>query len=318
MPKLKHANLEKAANDFLDKIEGATPIYKMTPQEARDTLEKVQTSPEQKLPVKSEEVVIDGPYGKLSLRIVRPPDAVGTLPVVMFYHGAGWVMGSASTHDRLVREIAVGSDAAVVFVNYTRSPEAQFPQAIEESYFATQYIYDNGKKYNLDTSRLAVVGDSVGGNMTIAITLLAKRRKGPKIDLQVLFYPVTNGELTSGSYNEFAEGYWLSKPAMEWFWNQYEPNKAKRTDPLISPLKASIEELKGLPSALIITDENDVLRDEGEAYAHRLMEAEVPVVAVRVLGTIHDFLMLNDLGKSHAAKGAITLATAYLTKVLHP
>jgi acetyl esterase len=165
---------------------------------------------------------------------------------------------------------------------------------------------------NLDSSRLAVVGDSVGGNMTAAVTLLAKERGGPKISYQVLFYPVTDANFDTPSYREFANGPWLTKPAMEWFWNAYEPDAAARKKPTVSPLQASIDQLKGLPPALVITDENDVLRDEGEAYAHKLSQAGVSVTAVRYLGTIHDFVMLDALRDTPAARSAIALANASL------
>jgi acetyl esterase len=315
MVTLKHVHLEKSTEDFIDQLtaKGGPPIYKLTPIEARAVLESVQSSPIAKPEVKIEEKKIPcGPKGEVSIRIYRPKNAVEKLPVILYFHGAGWVMGSADTHDRLVRELTVGSNAAVVFVNYSRSPEARFPEANEEAFAATQYIAEHGADFNLDVSHLSVVGDSVGGNMAIAVTLMAKERHGPKIDFQLLFYPVTSAELNTPSYHEFADGPWLTKLAMEWFWNAYEPSISARSNPLISPLRASIDQLKGLPPALIITDENDVLRDEGEEYAQRLMQAGVNVTAVRFLGTIHDFVMLNALAKTPASRGAIALANSFL------
>lgn len=320
MVALKEIHLEQATEAFIDKLAsaGAPPIYKLTPVQAREVLENVQSSSIVKPQVKIEDRKIPcGPNGEVSIRILRPQNATEKLPVIMFFHGAGWVMGSMNTHDRLVRELTVGANAATIFVNYSRSPEAKFPVANEECYAATKYIAENAREFNLDSSHLAVAGDSVGGNMAIAVTLMAKERGGPKIDYQILFYPVTSAELNTPSYQQFADGPWLTKPAMEWFWNAYEPNVSNRKKPLLSPLLASIDQLKGLPPALIITAENDVLRDEGEAYAHRLMQAGVPVTSVRFLGTTHDFVMLNALAKTPAAQGAIALASKHLHQALY-
>jgi acetyl esterase len=312
-------NLEKGTEAFIKEVsaQGGKPLYKLTPNEARAVLEKVQSGPVKKLAVKIEDRKIPtGQKNEVSIRIIRPENGHEPLPVIMFFHGAGWILGSAATHDRLARELAVGSHAAVVFVNYSRSPEAKFPTAVEEAFAATKYVAEHGKELNLDTSHLAVFGDSVGGNMAIAVTLLAKERHGPKIDYQVLFYPVTSSALDTPSYQQFAEGPWLTKPAMEWFWHAYEPNAAKRKQYHLSPLNASLEQLKNLPPALIVTAENDVLRDEGEEYASKLMHAGVNVTALRCLGTIHDFAMLNALASTPAARLAISVATTHLHQAL--
>ena len=197
------------------------------------------------------------------------------LPVVMYFHGGGWILGDKITHDRLIREIANGSDAAVVFVNYTPSPEAQYPVPLEEAYTATKYIAENGSKFNLDTSKIVVVGDSVGGNMATAVTMMAKERGGPDILFQLLFYPVTDSNFDTDSYNELATKHWLTKEAMKWFWDNYLPDKDLRNEPTASPLQASLDQLSELPPAMIINGEYDVLRDEGTAYAHKLNEAGV-------------------------------------------
>ncbi len=307
--------LEKNTESFIKKItsQGGEPIYKLTPKQARAVLEKIQSEPIQKAPVKIEDKIIPGgPKGKISIRIFRPNEARENLPVIMFIHGAGWVMGSSATHDHLVRELCIGTHSAVVFVNYPLSPESKFPIAIEEAYAATKYIAEHGKTLQLDPSRLAIAGDSVGGNMAIAVTLLAKERHGPNIGCQVLFYPVTSAAMDTPSYKQFAEGPWLTKPAMEWFWNAYEPDSEVRKRSILSPLNASMDELKGLPPALIITAENDVLRDEGEQYARKLMQAGVQATAVRYLGTTHDFVMLNALAHTPAARAALSLANQYL------
>jgi acetyl esterase len=215
-----------------------------------------------------------------------------------------------------VRDLVNQTKAAFVFVNYTPSPEAKFPVPIEQAYAATKYIADHGEEFGLDGSRLAVAGDSVGGNMTAAVTLLAKQNGGPKIQYQVLFYPVTDANFDKGSYEQFANGPWLTKAAVEWSWNAYAPNPEDRDKATASPLRATREQLKGLPPALIITDENDVLRDQGEAYAKKLIQSGVEVTAVRYLATFHDFVMLNGLADTPAARSAIQLAAEKLAHAL--
>jgi len=246
------------------------------------------------------------------VRIVRPPRAVGALPVVMYFHGGGWVMGDRDTHDRLVREIAVGVEAAVVFVDYARAPEARYPVAIEQAYAATCYVVDHSESLRIDPLRLAVAGDSVGGNMAAAVTLMAKERRRPKIGFQVLFYPVTDAGFDTASYARFADGPWLTKRAMEWFWDAYSPDPNARKHPTATPLNASLDQLAGLPEALVVVDENDVLRDESEAYARKLSNAGVRVTSTRYNGTIHDFVMLNALADTPAARGAIMQAVCAL------
>ncbi|MFP5213116.1 MAG: alpha/beta hydrolase [Acidobacteriota bacterium] len=309
--------IEPATQAFLDALaaQGGKPIYRLSISEARGVLEGVQSQPIDKLAVDEEDLNIPGgPSGQVSVRIVRPMGATGNLPVIMYFHGGGWILGSRNTHDRLVREIANGANAAVVFVDYTPSPEAKYPVAIEEAYAATKYIAENGASLNLDGSRLAVVGDSVGGNMAAAVTILAKQRGGPEIVHQVLFYPVTNANFDTGSYNRFENGPWLTKKAMEWFWDAYAPDIESREEITASPLRASLDDLAGLPPALIIVDENDPLRDEGEAYARKLIQAGVRVVVTRYIATIHDFVMLNPLAASPAARAAIDQANDTLKK----
>jgi acetyl esterase len=311
--------LEPTTQRFIDSLAspGGKPIYQLSIAEAREVLEGIQRQPVQKLPAQEEDITIPGgPSGKISTRIIRPANSTGKLPVIMYTHGGGWILGSKSTHDRLVREIANGVNAAVVFVDYTRSPEAKYPVAIEEVYAATKYIAENGAKMNLDSSRLVVAGDSVGGNMTAAVTILAKQRKGPQISFQALFYPVTDANFDTISYQRFANGPWLTEKAMEWFWNAYAPDVETRKEITASPLRATIEELSGLPPALVIVDENDVLRDEGEAYARKLMQAGVRVTVTRYLGTTHDFMMLNPLSSTPAVRAAIALANNMLVQAL--
>lgn len=253
-----------------------------------------------------------GPTGSVRTRIVKPAGATGTLPVVIYLHGAGWVFGNAHTHDRLVRELAVGTGAAVVFPEYDLSPEARYPVAVEQNYTVARWVVEQGAAKGLDATRIAVAGDSVGGNMTAALTLMAKERGDVPLVQQVLFYPVTDASFDTGSFRQFAEGYFLRRDAMQWFWDQYTTDEKQRAEITASPLRASVDQLRDLPPALVITAEADVLRDEGEAYANRLREAGVPVTAVRYQGIIHDFVMLNALRETHAAEAAIAQAVSTL------
>jgi len=297
--------------------QGGRPLYELSYADARKVLEDAQAIEVRKLPADVEEKILPvGPGGEVSVRIYRPKGAKGLLPVVMYFHGGGWILGSKNTHDRLLRDLVNGSNAAFVFVNYTSSPEAQFPVPIEQDYAATKYIAEHGKELGLDSSRLAVAGDSVGGNMVAVVTQLAKERKGPAIRCQVLFYPVTDSSLSQKSYEEFADGPWLTKRAMEWFWDAYAPNKEDRKKTTASPLSATVEQLKGLPPALLIVDENDILRDEGEAYARKLIQSGVDVTAVRVLATHHDFALLNALADTPATKATVLLASQKLAEAL--
>jgi acetyl esterase len=311
--------LEPKTQAFVDALraQGSKPIHELSYGEAREVLEDAQAGTTT-LPAEVEETVLPiGPTGEVAVRIYRPKGTQGPLPVVMYFHGGGWVLGSKHTHDRLLRDLVNGSHAAFVFVGYTPSPEAQFPVPIEQAYAATAYIAEHGEDLDLDTSRLAVAGDSVGGNMVAVVTQLAKRRKGPAIRYQVLFYPVTDSSFSQDSYEEFADGPWLTRAAMEWFWDAYAPNKEDRRKITATPLSATLDQLEGLPPALVIVDENDVLRDEGEAYARKLMEAGVDVTAVRFLATHHDFVMLNALADTPAAKAAIRLASDKLITGLY-
>ncbi len=269
------------------------------------------------MPADIEEMDIPGgPTGKVHLHIVRPQGSTGALPVTMFYHGGGWVLGGFDTHERLVRELANKSGSAMVFVDYTPSPEAKYPVILEQDYRAMEYIAESGRQHNLDSSRLAVAGDSVGGNMTAVMAMMAKQRNGPDIRFQALFYPVTDANFETGSYRQFDSGYWLARDGMRWFWDNYLPDKKERNQPMASPSRASADQLKGLPPALVIVNEYDVLRDEGEAYAHKLMEAGVPTTGIRLLGIIHDCMMLNPLANTPVVKSAIDMASDMLRRSL--
>jgi acetyl esterase len=310
--------LEPAAQEFADATSTPPLIYELTPSDAREVLESVQRSPIDKPDVDITDLTIPGgPNGNIAVRLIKPASTPGTLPVILYVHGAGWVLGSPQTHDLLVRNLAVGAEAAVVFPDYQRAPEAQYPSQIEEAYATAQWIVDHGRDHGLDPEHLAIAGDSVGGNMAIAVTLMAKDRGGPSFDAQLLYYPVTDAGMDTGSYHQFAEGYFLAAAGMAWFWDQYLPDESRRGDILASPLRATNEQLAGLPPALVINGEADVLRDEGEAYATKLRGAGVPVTETRYGGIIHDFVMLHPLAGTHAAKAATAQGAAFLREALH-
>ncbi len=305
--------LETEARTFVEATAQPPFLFALDPSKGRAALDAVQASPLPKLPVDTEDLTVaGGPSRVVSLRILRPMGATPALPVIVYIHGGGWVLGNMHTHDRLVRELAVGSGAAVVFPQYSLSPAAKYPTAVEECCAALQWVADHGAAHGLDAQRIAVAGDGTGGTMAAAVTLLVRERGGPTIGQQLLFYPATNAAFDTASYHEFAEGYGLRRDGMMWCWDQYTTNPEERRQIIASPLQASLDQLTGLPPALIITAEADVLRDEGEAYAARLRAAGVRVTTVRFAGITHDFVLLNPLANTAAARGALTLATAWL------
>jgi len=312
-------SLEPATRQFLDELaaRGPFPLAGRSAAAVRAALAHLQSGPTGKPSATTEDTIFPvGPRGEFPVRIVRPKNSKGILPVVMFFHGGGWVAGDVDTHDRLVREIAVGVHAALVFVGFGRAPEIQFPIAVDEAYAATAYVVNNAASLNLDGTRLAVVGDGAGGNLAAAVTIMSQQRRGPKIAFQVLFYPPTAANFEAGSYQEWRDGPWLTKQDMEWFWDAYLPRQSDRADVMATPLSATIDQLRGLPEALLITAEIDVLRDEGESYARKLQEAGVRTTCTRYIGTIHDFVMLNALADTPATRGAVRQAVASLRTAL--
>jgi acetyl esterase/lipase len=302
--------LEPAARAFAEATAAPPFLFDLGPEQGRRTVDEVQ-SPEVAVPGTIKETLPEA-----GVTIFRPEQVAGPLPVILYLHGAGWVFGNNHTHDRLVRELALGTGAAVVFSDYDLSPEARYPVAITQNHTAARWVVEHGTEHGLDASRMAVAGDSVGGNMAAALTLTAKEHGDIALAGQVLFYPVTDASFDTGSYHEFATGYFLRLDAMQWFWDQYTTDPAQRAEITASPLRATVEQLAGLPPALVVTAEADVLRDEGELYAAKLRAAGVPVTAVRYQGVIHDFVMLNALRETHAAQAAITQAVAFLSDVL--
>ena len=312
--------LDCVNKNFIDKLaaEAGPPIYTLTPEEARNVLSRAQSGSVQKPDARIEDLKVASGQYSFRLRTIRPDDAKDRGPVIMYFHGAGWVMGDARTHDRLVRELAVGADATLVFVDYDRAPEHRYPVAIEQAHAATRYVSEHAEEFGVDATRLAVAGDSVGGNMATVVSLLARQRCGPAIAGQLLFYPVTNAHFETGSYKQFADGPWLTRAAMQWFWDQYLPDHNQRKDATASPLLASLKQLADLPRALIITAENDVLRDEGEAYGRKLIEAGVKVVTTRYNTTIHDFVMLNAHVGAASTRATVAQGIDFLKSVFAP
>ncbi|MGG6239414.1 alpha/beta hydrolase [Nodosilinea sp. AN01ver1] len=306
----------KAFLNMLNSDDGP-PLEAMTPLEARQVLVDAQASVDVDLSgIDESEKTITADGYSIVLNIVRPEGVQGILPVFIFIHGGGWVLGDYPTHKRMVRDLVVLSGFSGVFVNYTRTPDAQYPQAINEIYAATKWVAEHGAEIGVDGSNLAVVGNSVGGNMTAVTTLMAKASGGPNIKLQIMMWPIVDANFETESYQQFGENRFLTTPLMKWMYDMYIADPEKRKDIYASPLQATVEQLKGLPPALIQIAESDVLRDEGEAYGRKLNEAGVPVTTVRYNGMIHDFGLLNGLAEIPAVRSLFVQAAAELKKHL--
>ncbi|HZU15186.1 MAG TPA: alpha/beta hydrolase, partial [Candidatus Dormibacteraeota bacterium] len=255
-------NIEPRTQAWLDTLAataGGPPINELSPGDARQVLRSIQSSvPVRLAPAAIEAGVISGgPTGRVGIRIVRPERSTTGLPLVIHCHGGGWVLGDEDTHERLDRELANETGAAVIFVDFTPAPEAHYPVQNEQAYAVLEWAAEHGSEVGGDPTRIALVGDSVGGNMVAALTLMAKARGGPPIRAQVLFYPVTDAAFDTDSYRRYAEGPWLTRAAMEWFWDAYLPDRRRRSEPTASPLRASTEALRGLPPALVVNGEHD-------------------------------------------------------------
>ncbi|GGX90842.1 alpha/beta hydrolase [Streptomyces minutiscleroticus] len=308
--------LEPAAQEIADATSHPPFLYELGPEGARKVLDDLQAGPVGKPDVDEKWITVPAEAGDVRVRIVKPVGAGSPLPVVLYVHGGGWVLGNAGTHDRLVRELAVGAGAAVAFVEYDRSPEARYPVAVEQAYATARWITRDGAGEGLDAARLAVAGDSVGGNMAAALALMAKHRGDVAFVHQSLYYPVTDAAQDTDSYRRFADGPYLTAAAMAWFWDSYTTDAGQRAEITASPLRATLDDLAGLPPAFVVVDENDVLRDEGEAYARKLTEAGVPTTSIRYNGTLHDFMMLNPLRGTRATTAAVEQAVHVLREAL--
>jgi acetyl esterase len=293
------------------------PLETLPPLEAREVLVNAQASVTVDLSgINESEKTITADGYTIKLNIVRPADVKGVLPVFIFIHGGGWVLGDYPTHKRMVRDLVVLSGMASVFVNYTRTPDAKYPQAVNEIYAATCWVAEHGEEIELDGKNLAVVGNSVGGNMTAVTALKAKEQGGPSIKLQILMWPIVDANFETESYKQFGEKRFLTTPLMKWMYDLYTTDPQQRKEIHASPLQATVEQLKGLPPALIQVAESDILRDEGEAYGRKLDEAGVKVTTVRYNGMIHDFGLLNGLAEEPGTRSLFTQAAAELKKHL--
>lgn len=308
--------LEKAAQDVVSQSSVLPLIFELPFEKGRETLEKAQNTPVHMYPVNIEIQYYNTTKGCVKTFILTPKCYTDIKQVIFYIHGAGWVFGSFHSHEKLVRELCYRTNSIVIFPEYTRSPEARFPIAIEQCFKILSRIPNILKCRNIDfnNTTLTVAGDSVGGNMAIAMTFMNKQNCNIKIDKLLLYYPVTNDIFNTDSYNQFAEGYYLYKEGMKWFWNQYEPDIEKRKSILATPLNADINELRNMPQTLIINGEADVLRDEGEAFANKLREAGNNITAVRFQGMIHDFVMLNSLDQTNACRAAMDLSTSWICR----
>ncbi|MCY1336481.1 Carboxylesterase NlhH [compost metagenome] len=311
--------VEHNTQAFLEALQagGGQPLETLSPQDARAVLVGAQAGVQVDLSgisVTEKTIQVDGQA--IPLTIVRPEGAKGTLPVFMFFHGGGWVLGDYPTHQRLIRDLVVNSGAVAIYVGYTPSPEARYPVAINQAYAATRWVAEHGAEIGVDGARLAVAGNSVGGNMAAVVALKAKAEGTPKLRYQLLLWPVTDASFETASYGQFAEGHFLTRNMMKWFWDSYTTDPKQRAEIYASPLRATAEQLKGLPPALVQTAEFDVLRDEGEAYARKLDAAGVEVTAVRYNGMIHDYGLLNVVNQVPAVRAAMRQAGEELKKHL--
>jgi acetyl esterase len=312
-----HLSREVKAFLKLLNIPGGEPLEEMSAIDARAVLANAQASVKVDLSgIEESEKTISADGFTIKLNIVRPAGVKEKLPVFIFIHGGGWVLGDYPTHKRMVRDLSVLSGAAGVFVNYTRTPDAAYPQAINEIYAATRWIAENGAEINVDGKNLAVVGNSVGGNMTAVTSIKAKENKGPEIKLAIMMWPIVDSHFDTGSYKSFGKDRFLTTPLMKWMYDMYIKDPKKRGDIHASPLQATVEQLKGLPPTLIQVAENDILRDEGEAYGRKLDEAGVKVTTVRYNGVIHDFGLLNGLAEIPQVRSLFVQAAAELKKYL--
>jgi acetyl esterase len=311
-------HLSPAVKAFLASMNAPGPsVESLSEQDARNLLINLQASVRVDVSGidEGEKTITQDGY-TVKLTIVRPKGNNKKLPLFIFTHGGGWVLGDYPTHKRLVRDLVVASEYAAVFVHYTLSPEAHYPQAIHEIYAAAKWVSEHGNEINVDGKNMAAVGNSAGGNMTTALCMMANDKGGPRIKLQILMWPATDASFTEDSYEKYGQQRFLTTPLMKWSWDRYTANTTQRKEKYASPLQASLDELKDLPPALIQVAENDILRDEGEAYGRKLEQAGVKVLSVRYNGMIHDFGMLNGLAETVQVKGLIELAAAELKKHL--
>jgi len=303
----------KALFDFIG-LSDLTPVEHLTPQEARTMFEALAEA-RRKLAVEPVDQIRDlkipGPAGEIPIRVYTPK-IQSPAPTLIYFHGGGWVLGDLESHDHVCRALANNASCVVLSVDYRLAPEHKFPAAVHDSFAATQWIADLAGELGVDRSRIAVGGDSAGGNLAAVVSQIARDRGGPSIAYQLLIYPSTDMRMNMPSIDENADGPLLTKASMHWFVSHYLNSDADRTDPLASPLLAS--NLRGLPPAFILTAECDPLRDEGEAYGQHLREAGVPVEVQRYEGMPHGFFSFAaalDGGRRAFADATSRLRSAF-------
>jgi len=297
----------------------SSPFWELPQPKPQEILTALQNqTPVDMSGVTTVEKTINQDGREVKLYIMTPTRVTGKPGVLLFIHGGVWIVGNFQNHQRLLRDLVVGSGQIGVFVEYTPLPEAKYPTQMEESYAALKWVAAHAGDFGADGTRIAVAGNSVGGNMSAALTLMAKDRSGPRIAYQVLFIPATDASVDTNSYHEFGTGRFLARAFMKYGWDLYAPEQKTRNNPYVSPLRASSEELTGLPPALVITAENDPLRDEGEAYARKLKDAGVAVTATRYNGMIHDFVLLNAIHNVQGVQSAIQQASDAIRDALKP
>jgi acetyl esterase len=270
-----------------------TPLHTLSPELARGAMlvETAALGPPEPV-AKIENRTVPGPDADIPIRVYTP-EGQGPFACLVYFHGGGWVIGNIETHDGLCRSIANAAGCVVVSVEYRLAPEHKFPAGIEDAYAATRWVADHAELLGIDAGRLAVGGDSAGGNLAAVVSLMARDRGGPSLALQLLLYPITDYDLDTASYRDYANGHLLTRDSMAWFWKHYLPEDVSPANPYISPYRAS--DLRGLPRAVVITAECDPLCDEGNAYARRLEAAGVPVTLSCYPGMIHGFVRRNRL-----------------------
>lgn len=312
--------LDSVTKSFIDNLYMEKPLYEMTPEAARKILSNIQSKHHFDIDGEVENIdIFDTEIGNITVKLVRPENCnEEILPMILYCHGGGWVLGDYEDFDMTVKIIAKCTHSAVAFVEYSHAPEFPYPLALNQVYKSLEFLYENADKYNINRNYIAIAGDSAGANLATVTAMKIKKENNIKLCFQVLIYPAIDAEMKSESYKEFKNGPWLSKKAMEWFWDSYLCDKDIKKDVSVSPIKATIEDLKGLPPTLVITGENDILRDEGEEYARKLIEADVDAVCVRINNTFHDFIMLNALKDSKATKAGYKLICKFLKHALHP
>ena len=290
---------------------GLPPYNELSPLEARQQMLSLSPPVDPELSVrKVDDLRISGPLNEIPIRLYYP-EGTSPYPVIVYFHGGGWVIGNLETHNAICHALAKTSGCLVAAVDYRLAPEHRYPAAIEDAYAATSWICKNAGRIQADPLRMAVMGESAGGALATVVSMMARDQDDRRIALQVLVYPVTDNNFNTSSYLNYGEGYSLTRDLMIWFWNHYLGNKENAGQPYASPLRA--ENLSNLPDALILTAEYDPLCDEGESYAKKLQESGVNVTLTRYDGMIHGFFRMTS--KLDKAKGALTQVTDEIKRI---